>query len=87
MQFARGNVHSSGIACCPSVIDANTGADDPTMPPQGGIKSGHACLVFGVLLSAGNEHADAPHALGLLRVRRQRPRSRAAEQRDEFAPL
>ena len=35
-----------------------------------------------------HEHADAPHPLGLLRARRQRPRRRrAAEQRDELAPL
>ena len=40
--------------------------------------------------SAGSvhEHADAPHPLGLLRARRERPRRRrAAEQRDELAPL
>ena len=30
---------------------------------------------------------DAPHALGLLRVRHQRPRRRAPEQRDELAAL
>ena len=34
------------------------------------------------------EHADAPHALALLRARRERPRRRrAAEQRDELAPF
>src|SRR5207248_1522037 len=33
-------------------------------------------------------HGDAPHALGLLRTRRERPRRRrAAEQRDELAPV
>src|SRR5262249_52295156 len=33
------------------------------------------------------EHADAPHALALLRARRERPRNRsAAEQGDELAP-
>src|SRR5512132_2485193 len=33
------------------------------------------------------EHADAPHALGLLRAHREWPCSRrAAEQRDELAP-
>jgi hypothetical protein len=33
-----------------------------------------------------HEHADAPHALRLLRARRERPRRcRAAEQRDELA--
>ena len=36
----------------------------------------------------GIEHADAPHPLGLLRARRERPRRRrAAEQRDELAAL
>jgi hypothetical protein len=35
---------------------------------------------------ARHEHADAPHAVALLRVRRQRPRRRAAEERDERAP-
>ena len=35
-----------------------------------------------------HEHADAPHPLGLLRARRERPRRRrTAEQRDELAPL
>ena len=34
------------------------------------------------------QHADAPHPFGLLRARRKRPRRRrAAEQRDELAPL
>ena len=60
MQFDRSSIHSSGVARCPSVIDVNIGADDPTMPLQGVIKSAHAGLVFRVLLSAGNEHADMP---------------------------
>jgi hypothetical protein len=34
-----------------------------------------------------HQHADAPHALGLLRARRERPRGRAPEQRDEVAPF
>ena len=43
---------------------------------------------FGIIFGVGNQHADAPHALGLLRPRRKRPcRRRAAEQRDELAPL
>src|SRR5262245_61005113 len=34
------------------------------------------------------EHPDAPHPLGRLRPRRERPRRRrAAEQRDELAPF
>jgi hypothetical protein len=34
----------------------------------------------------GHEHADAPHAVALLRPRRERPRHRAAKSGDEFAP-
>jgi hypothetical protein len=34
------------------------------------------------------QHAETPHAVGLLRARRERPRDcRAAEQRDELAPF
>jgi hypothetical protein len=32
------------------------------------------------------EHANAPYFLALLRACRERPRDRAAEQRDELAP-
>ena len=47
-----------------------------------------AGLKFRIVRGCVQEHADAPHPLGLLRARRERPRSRrAAEQRDELAPL
>ena len=37
--------------------------------------------------AAAHEHADAPHPLGLLRARGERPRSRrAAENADKFPP-
>ena len=46
-----------------------------------------AGLRFRIVRGCGHEHADAPHPLGLLRARRERPRRRrAAEQRDELAP-
>src|SRR5262245_33193914 len=49
------------------------------------------CPVTGVAVrivggGAAREHADSPHALALLRPRRQRPRHRAADQRDEGPP-
>ena len=45
-----------------------------------------AGLKFRIVRGCGQEHADAPHPLGLLRARRQRPRRRrAAEQGDELA--
>src|SRR5215470_7482980 len=48
----------------------------------------HAILSFSIMSGEWGEHADAPHALALLRPRRERPRGRrAAEQRDEVAPF
>jgi hypothetical protein len=46
-----------------------------------------AGLKFRIVRGCGQEYADAPHPLGLLRPRSQRPRDRrAAEKRDELAP-
>jgi hypothetical protein len=45
-----------------------------------------ARLHFRIVRGQAHEDANAPHPLGLLRTRRQRPRSRAAEERDELAP-
>src|SRR5215468_1846240 len=39
-------------------------------------------LVFG---RYWHKHTDAPHAVALLRARNERPRHRAAEERDELA--
>jgi len=48
----------------------------------------HASLKLRIVCGAGHQHADAPHPLGLLRARRERPRGhRASEQRDELASL
>jgi hypothetical protein len=48
----------------------------------------HVRLKLRVALRMGHQYADAPHAVGLLRVGREWPRrSSAAEERDELAPL
>jgi hypothetical protein len=47
-----------------------------------------ACLPDRVVRSRAHEHANAPHPLGLLRARRERPSGRrAAESQDELAPF
>src|SRR5262249_34702337 len=47
-----------------------------------------ASLKFRTVRGCGQEHANAPRSLGLLRARRERPRSRrAADERDEVAPF
>jgi hypothetical protein len=43
-------------------------------------------LDFQIAFGARSEHVDAPYAVALLRVCRERPRRRAAEPGDEFAP-
>ena len=45
-----------------------------------------AGLTFRIVRGCEVQHADAPHTLALLRARRERPRRRAAEKRDELAP-
>src|SRR6516162_5057410 len=46
-----------------------------------------ANLIQGIGFFARHEHADAPHAVALLRARRERPCRRAAEPSDEVAPF
>jgi hypothetical protein len=43
-------------------------------------------LPLGIVFGPRHQHADAPHAVALLRQRRQRPRCSAAEERSELAP-
>src|SRR5262249_24929816 len=45
-----------------------------------------AKLPLRIVFIEPHEHADPPHAVALLRLRRERPRRRAAEERDERAP-
>src|SRR5262249_39995879 len=46
-----------------------------------------ASLSFQIGRSRAHEHADAPHALALLRARRERPSRRTTEKRYELAPF
>ncbi|HKF11108.1 MAG TPA: hypothetical protein VKB89_20675, partial [Xanthobacteraceae bacterium] len=43
----------------------------------------HSRLSFAIV-GCSHQQPDPPHALGLLRARRERPDRRAAEQRDEL---
>ena len=45
-----------------------------------------AGLKFRIVRGSGQEHADAPHALGLLRARGKRPRRRRTTQNAEKFP-
>jgi hypothetical protein len=47
---------------------------------------GNVSLPHGIGFVARQEQTDAPYAVALLRVSRERPSRRAAERSDEFAP-
>ena len=86
-QFGCVFAYSLGDRRRPSDIDPNVAADRPARLLQPLLKRGDAGLRFAIVRGDGHEHADPPHAFGLLRPRRERPRCRrTAEQRDELAP-
>src|SRR5262249_23807889 len=75
------------VACGPAIVDLNVVPDSPAQLLQPLQKCRVASLHLGIIGGVGHERAYAPHALGLLRTHRERPRCRsAAEQRYELAP-
>ena len=79
-QFSCVFAHSVGLVVAPSIVDADVLPDSPTQLLQALCKSRQAGVSFHIVRSEWREHADAPHPLGLLRARRERPRCcRAAE--------
>src|SRR5262249_57018420 len=67
-------------------VDVHVATDDPAQQSQLLMKRCDAGLEDGIVWSCGQQHAYAAHPLRLLRAHRERPRCRAAEQRDELAP-
>ena len=67
--------------------DLNIIADGPAQSLHPLQKCSVADLHVRIVRCVGHERAHAPHGLALLRSRRERPRHRAAEQRDEVAPV
>ena len=87
-QFRRVPANVPGMGSGPADIDLQVAANRPAQQRQPLQERSDAGLIWRIVRSCGQEHADAPHPLGLLRPRRQRPRRRrAAEQRDELAAL
>src|SRR5262249_61241899 len=71
----------------PAVFDPHVAADGPAELGQPLRERRDAFQSSLIALDRAHEHADAPHALPLLRARRDRPRHRAAEQGYELATL
>ena len=76
-----------GIARGPAGVDPHVAAVGPAQLLQPLQERRDAGLRFRIVRGRGHEHADAPHPLGLLRARRERPRSRrATENTEKFPP-
>ena len=87
-QLGRVFAHFVGVDCGPARFDPHVAADDPAQLREPLQERADARLLFRIVCGGGQEYADAPHPLALLRACRERPRGcRAAEQRDELAPL
>src|SRR5262249_48683171 len=86
-QFRRMLTHALVIACAISILDRYVVSDLPTQLLQRLLERGVASHHFRIVRGQRCERRDAPHALRLLRARREWPCGRhAAEQGDEIAP-
>src|SRR5262245_57999418 len=84
-QFGRVSANVVGIDSSPANVDPQVAADGPAEFLQLLLERAEPCLIFRSVRGCGQEYADAPHPAALLPARRERPRCRAAEQRDELA--
>jgi len=82
-QFRRVSANVLDICRGPADIDPHVAADGPAQESQHLKERADAGLMFRIVRSCGQKHADSPHALGL-RARRERPRGCAARKRDEL---
>src|SRR5215472_11134988 len=86
-QFRRMFANALHIAPGPAGIDLHIAAIGPAQLLQALPERRDAGFCLRITHGEWYEHADAPHPLGLLRARRERPRGRAADERDELAPF
>src|SRR6266851_169700 len=87
-QLSRLRPYAASIARPETVIDVDTTALHPSQFSKLLLEYRNARWYFWVCFSNRNQRADPPHVFGLLRERAERQCGcRAAEQRDELAPL
>jgi hypothetical protein len=86
-QLFRRHPHPVNVAGGPTNGHAQVTAISPTQLRKSLREPGEVGLCLRIVFIKRHQHTDAPHALGLLRTRRERPCRRAAEQRDELAAV
>ena len=70
----------------PAIVDSDVAALRPPKLLESLPECGDEGLPFPVALGKPHQHTDPPHTVGLLRARRNRPRDRRANKREELAP-
>jgi hypothetical protein len=84
-QLCRVGLYASRVTAGPAIVDAHVAAFYPSQFLKPLLQRFDPSLSYCVI-SDTHEHADTPHALWLLRARRERPCDRrAADERDELA--
>src|SRR5262249_16154723 len=84
-QFRRVSAIAIDIVLAPAGVGPDVAAAAPSQLLQGLLECRQLDLAAWIVRGPVHEHTEPPHALGLLRARRERPRCRcAAEQRDEI---
>ena len=66
-QFRRVPANFRGISRGPARVDAHVAAEAPIQLLQPLQERPDAGLKFGIIRGCGQQHADPPHSLGLLR--------------------
>ena len=84
-QFRCVSAQAFAVARAPPSFNCYVAAVGPTEMLQALHERGHSTLRLRIVRRERIQHADAPHLLGLLRTRGERPRhNRAAGKYDEF---
>src|SRR5262249_58608776 len=86
-QLLRGRSYPIDVTAAPPKVHPEVGAIGPSQVRKRLKERRNKSLRHGIVFVEPHEHADAPHPLALLRPRREGPRRRAAEARDEVAAL
>jgi hypothetical protein len=84
-QFRTVSAEALRAASTPARVKLHISALDPAQLLERLSECRNVGLRFGIVRSRVHENADPAHPLALLRTRQERPRRRAAEQRDEVA--
>jgi hypothetical protein len=86
-QLLRELSYPIDVIARPADVDPHVAAIGPTQARKRLSERRDERLRHRIVFVVWHEHADAPHPVALLRPRRERPRRRAVESSDEFAPV